>query len=269
MVTNTASKFFDALGYPIQSAIRFSIKTHEVYQKQKRKGKDIPYVVHPLIVGLILARVGASEDVVAAGILHDTIEDSIPDKKVSRDMLAKKFGANVADMVVSVSEPSKDLPWTDRKKGALKRIETFSHDSLLVKSADIISNASDLIDDYEKDGEQVFARFNAPKENILRHYLEAITAIIERWEDNPLIRSLRMVAYGLQSRVGAGYFMMCHPAKIIEYRDYDEHAVLECPVCHWRGTAADNKEYYDDLFDVSCTNCGRMLLVVSYPLVKK
>ena len=40
----------------IAKAIRFSIRTHEVYQKQKRKGKDIPYITHPLIVGLILAR---------------------------------------------------------------------------------------------------------------------------------------------------------------------------------------------------------------------
>jgi (p)ppGpp synthase/HD superfamily hydrolase len=61
--------------------IRFSIKTHEVCQKQTRKGKDIPYITHPLIVGLILARAGAGEEVVIAGILHDTIEDSTPKKE--------------------------------------------------------------------------------------------------------------------------------------------------------------------------------------------
>ena len=57
----------------IKKAIRFTTKTREVYQKQKRKGKDIPYITHPLAVGLILARACASEDVVIAGILHDTI----------------------------------------------------------------------------------------------------------------------------------------------------------------------------------------------------
>ena len=41
--------------YKISRAIRFSTKTHEVYQKQKRKGKDIPYITHPLTVGLILS----------------------------------------------------------------------------------------------------------------------------------------------------------------------------------------------------------------------
>ncbi|MBF8280961.1 MAG: HD protein [Candidatus Magasanikbacteria bacterium] len=46
----------------IKDAIKFSIKTHEVYQKQKRKGKDIPYITHPLTVGLILSAAGANEE---------------------------------------------------------------------------------------------------------------------------------------------------------------------------------------------------------------
>lgn len=72
----------------IKKAIFFSVKTHEVYQKQKRKGKDIAYITHPLTVGLILARANAPEDVVIAGILHDTIEDSVDNKKVTREMLS-------------------------------------------------------------------------------------------------------------------------------------------------------------------------------------
>ncbi len=73
--------------YKISRAIRFSTKTHEVYQKQKRKGKDIPYITHPITVGLILSRAGADENTVVAGILHDTIEDSVEEKKVSEEML--------------------------------------------------------------------------------------------------------------------------------------------------------------------------------------
>src|SRR3989344_784375 len=85
----------------IQIAITFAIKVHEIDRKQKRKGKDIPYITHPLTVGLILARAGASEDVVVAGILHDAIEDSIREKKVSREMIAGLFGENVAELVDS------------------------------------------------------------------------------------------------------------------------------------------------------------------------
>jgi (p)ppGpp synthase/HD superfamily hydrolase len=183
----------------IQNAIRFSIKTHEIYQKQKRKGKNIPYITHPLSVGLILSRSGASEEVIIAGILHDTIEDSIPEKKVTREMLEKRFGEEVASLVASVSETDKSLSWEERKKEALAHIKTFSHGSLLVKSADIISNTSELLDDVEREGEEVFARFNAPKEKILTQYLRVIATILERWKENPLADDLSSLAKNLQT----------------------------------------------------------------------
>ena len=37
----------------IREAVSFAIKTHEIDQKQLRKGKDIPYITHPLTVGII------------------------------------------------------------------------------------------------------------------------------------------------------------------------------------------------------------------------
>jgi (p)ppGpp synthase/HD superfamily hydrolase len=52
--------------FKIQKAIKFATKTHEIYEKQKRKGKDIPYITHPLTVGLILAGSGANDDVICA-----------------------------------------------------------------------------------------------------------------------------------------------------------------------------------------------------------
>ena len=184
--------------YKINDAIRFSIKTHEVYQKQKRKGKDIPYIIHPLTVGLILSRTGADENTIVAGILHDTIEDSVPEKKVSQEMLEKRFGKEVAVLVQSVSETDKSLPWEDRKREALEHIKVFSHNALLVKSADVISNASEIIEDYKRKKDAIFSRFNAPKEKILQHYLRIITAIMERWSDNPLTEDLQNIAREIQ-----------------------------------------------------------------------
>ena len=175
----------------IRKAIRFSTKTHEVYQKQKRKGKDIPYITHPLIVGLILARVGASEDVVIAGILHDTIEDSITEKKVNKEMLVERFGDSVAAIVVDVTEPNKDLPWEQRKQEAFEHIEKLQNDSLLVKSADLISNISEIIADYQVEGDATFKRFNAPKTSIIKHYKRMVEAVIEKWPKNPLIDDLQ------------------------------------------------------------------------------
>lgn len=183
----------------IQKAIRFSIKTHEVYQKQKRKGKDIPYITHPLTVGIILARTGASEAVVIAGVLHDTIEDSTATRKVTKEMITDRFGEDVATLVDSVTEQDKDLPWEDRKREALEHIATFSNDSLLVKSADVIANGSELIEDYREHGEDVFANFNAPKDKILGHYLRVIETITAKWPDSPLAADLEAVKASIGS----------------------------------------------------------------------
>lgn len=178
----------------IRTAIKFAIKTHDLYQKQTRKGKSISYISHPLTVGIILARAGVSDDLVAAGILHDTIEDSIPEKKVTREMLAERFGEVVAELVASVTENGKDDSWEQRKQEARAQIKNFSHDSLLLKSADILSNGSELLDDYNRYGEEVFERFSAPKEQFVQHQLESINIILECWADNPLAGDLANLA---------------------------------------------------------------------------
>ena len=57
----------------INSAIQFATMQHGT---QKRKGKEVPYIVHPLEVMEILYRMGADENLLVAGILHDVVEDT-------------------------------------------------------------------------------------------------------------------------------------------------------------------------------------------------
>ena len=57
------------------------------------------------------------------------------------------------------------------------------------------------------------------------------------------------------------------PAKILSYYGYDEEAPLECPR-GWRGRVGEgSREYYAELFDVSCPECDAMLLIVGYPTI--
>src|SRR3989338_4561793 len=97
----------------IQKALEFAYRVHQVDQRQSRKGKQVPYLFHVLAVANILERAGANETVVAAGILHDTIEDSNPEKPVTKEMLKKAFGAKVARIVDDLSEQDTSLPWME------------------------------------------------------------------------------------------------------------------------------------------------------------
>jgi hypothetical protein len=249
----------------LQKAIKFAIKTHEVYQKQKRKGKDIAYITHPLAVALILSQARAKEEVVIAGILHDTIEDSIEKKRVSYEMIEDRFGKEVADLVLSVTEKNKDKSWDERKEEALEDIKSFSKDSLLLKSADVVANLSELVDDYAKDGEKVFERFNAPKEKSLLHHLRVIQAIISKWPENPLESDLGYLAYQLRM-MDNFKFAENSQAKIFQYSNYNDEEILSCPLCQWQGKGKNASYNSDSHFclEISCPVCDKILIVAEY-----
>ena len=177
----------------MKEAITFTIKTHEVYGKQKRKGKDIPYITHPLTVGIILSLAGAEDEVVMAGLLHDTIEDSVPEKKVTKAMLQDRFGDTVADLVDSVTEQDQTRTWEESKRIALEHIAHFSHDAILVKSADTLSNVTEILDDHKKHGDEMFSRFHATKAQTIANYIAVIAELLRSWPESPLAKDLTEV----------------------------------------------------------------------------
>jgi len=171
----------------IHKSITFATKVHRT---QKRKGKEIPYITHPLTVALILSRVTDDENVICAGILHDTIEDCEPYGSVTKELLEKEFNGEIAQMVDDVTEQNKTLPWKERKMKALSHIKDMDHDSLLVKSADVLHNLVDLLEDVKIDGDKVFSKFNASKADTIKRYSKLIPEIRKVWNANPLMDDL-------------------------------------------------------------------------------
>lgn len=163
----------------LHKAINFATKVHSGVN---RKGKNVPYITHPLTVALILSRVTQDENIIIAGILHDTIEDCEPYGSVTKELLGKEFNTEVARMVDDVTEKDKTLPWFERKMKALEHIKHMQHDSLLVKSADVLHNLTDLVTDIEKDGDEVFTNFNASKEDTILRYKKLIPGIEKAWK---------------------------------------------------------------------------------------
>lgn len=127
---------------------------------QLRKGTDVPYIAHPCGVGLILARAGCAEDVVAAGILHDTIEDT----GLTLEEIAGDFGAEVAAIVEACSEPDKSLPWEERKRHAIESLREAPEEARLVTCADKLHNARSILAGRRALGERVWDRFRGGKE---------------------------------------------------------------------------------------------------------
>jgi (p)ppGpp synthase/HD superfamily hydrolase len=110
-------------------------------QHRKYPNTLVPYMSHVAGVASILSRHGFSEEVVAAGALHDVMEDC----GITHDELAAKFGARVADLVRHVSEEDKSLSWEERKRLYLEHFSQKPWDAQAITLADKIDNFQSII----------------------------------------------------------------------------------------------------------------------------
>lgn len=159
----------------IHEAIQFAAVAH---RNQKRKGTDIPYIVHPFEVAQILTAVGADEEVIVAGLLHDTIEDT----DVILDDIAEQFGRQVGVLVLACSE-NKEKAWEERKRHTIAYLQKdCPYDAMEIICADKLSNLRSIAADYAEVGETVWQRFSRGREEQCWYY-ENLLHVFEPLED--------------------------------------------------------------------------------------
>jgi len=119
----------------ISEAADFAARRH-TGQQRKGRGNE-PYVNHLAEVANLLSTASDATDaeLVAAGWLHDTIEDTA----TTREELAQKFGERVATLVVEVTDDM-TLPKQERRHKQVVDAPLKSPEAKLIKIADKISN---------------------------------------------------------------------------------------------------------------------------------
>jgi len=119
-------------------ALAFAAERHS---KQRRKDADAsPYINHPIALAQVLCNEAGVEDaeVLAAAVLHDTIEDT----KTTEDELTAAFGSVIASTVAEVTD-NKLLAKQTRKELQVQHAPCLSERAKLVKLADKICNLRD------------------------------------------------------------------------------------------------------------------------------
>jgi (p)ppGpp synthase/HD superfamily hydrolase len=170
----------------IERALRISIDAH---QGQTRKGEaDVPYVVHPLHVALILARFGMDEDVLQAAILHDVVEDC---DGWTLERLEREFGSHVAKIVAELTE-DKSKTWDERKRHGIEKVANMSPQAASVKAADKLHNLQSLLATLRasEDHALVWKHFHGGREKTLKLSGELVEALAARIEPR-LAKALR------------------------------------------------------------------------------
>lgn len=125
-----------------QKALKFATAAHRsVNHKRKYTGED--YIVHPIEVASIVESVGGSEEMIAAALLHDTVEDT----PTTLEDILREFGPKVRDLVENLTDVSKkeDGNRTVRKKLDLAHTATAHPDAKTIKLADLLSNTVSIV----------------------------------------------------------------------------------------------------------------------------
>lgn len=159
----------------IYNAIHTAMKAHE---HQKRKLDNDLYAAHPLEVGVLLAKAGLSDEVICAGILHDTVEDT----HVTLEDIETQFGPIVTMYVSYCSEADKSLSWLDRKKNYIERIKDAPIDVLFIVCADKLTNIKSIYRHQDDLGDALWDKFNAGYD-------------LQKWYYYSMLQSLASISY--------------------------------------------------------------------------
>lgn len=161
----------DPMSDRLFDAIEFAARAH---RGQFRKLTRVPYIVHPLAVAQALIGWGASDAVVVAGVLHDTVEDT----DATLADIEARFGAEVAVLVAAVSEPDKALPWEARKEHTIAALREAPLDALQLVCADKVDNLRSMVQTLSEEGEEaLWARFKRGRE-AQRWYYGAVAELV-------------------------------------------------------------------------------------------
>jgi (p)ppGpp synthase/HD superfamily hydrolase len=143
--------------YRIEQAIRAAAVLHK---NQLRKGSiPFPYITHLVATAFTLMDYTNDEDVIIAGLLHDTIEDT----DYTIEELEEDFGGRVCEIVEAVSEPKSTpenkLSWKDKKLAYVRKLKKAPEEAVLVAAADKIHNLRTMVEDYTDDHDRFMQDF--------------------------------------------------------------------------------------------------------------
>jgi (p)ppGpp synthase/HD superfamily hydrolase len=107
---------------------------------QRREIDGAPFILHPLEVARLLYEHGAPDHVIAAGVLHDTLEKT----DATAYELSARFGRRVGDIVRAVSDDESIAGYSRRKAALREQVSSAGPDALTVFAADKLSKVREL-----------------------------------------------------------------------------------------------------------------------------
>ncbi len=165
-------------------ALAYAVEQHA---GQRRDADGAPFVLHPIEVATLLADVGAPDHVVAAGVLHDTVEKT----SAEPEDLRERFGTQITALVIALSEDPGISGYSARKAALRDQVCAAGDEALMVFAADKVSKARELRLAFATASRPPSLRRGSKPQRKLAHYRHCAELLEERMADYPLVQTLR------------------------------------------------------------------------------
>lgn len=171
----------------IRSAMKFAARSHA---NQRRDSDQRPFIEHPIEVARLLRDARCPDVVIAAGLLHDILEDS--DTSIAE--LTACFGADVANLVQAVSDDASIPGYRQRKQLLREQVRHAAGDATLIFAADKISKVREMPDRIARDraryGTAMPAHVQHDHQLRIEHYTESLRMLRAIAPRHPLVNRL-------------------------------------------------------------------------------
>jgi (p)ppGpp synthase/HD superfamily hydrolase len=154
-------------------------------------------------VAALVLEDGGSEDEAIAALLHDALEDCAD--QVSAVKLEEEFGRTVRRLVVACTDTPADFTGGKKSPWKLRKLDYINHirngGASRVSLADKVHNARSILRDHQIEGEAVWERFAASRDETLWYYRELVSAYRQAGHEGFLLEELHSIVVRLYDRV--------------------------------------------------------------------
>jgi (p)ppGpp synthase/HD superfamily hydrolase len=174
-----------------RDALAFANQRHA---GQTRDLDDLPFVTHPMEVACLLHEAGYQDEVVAAGVLHDVLEDTDAD----HHELADRFGGRVADLVEAVTDDPSIADDGERRAALRRKVADAGECAAVVFAADKVSKARELRLRVSR------GRFARADDGKLAHYEASLAMLSDLIPGHDFVAQLRMELEAVRALPASG-----------------------------------------------------------------
>ncbi len=180
----------------VSRAMEFAIEAHD---GMRRKKQDIPFILHPMEVASIVSSLTTNQEVIAAAVLHDVVEDT----PTTIEDITRIFGERVATLVQAETENKRrDLPpeatWRIRKEESIAYLKsTKDLEAKMVFIGDKLANMRSFYMQWMKEGDAMWTGFHEQDPKQHAWYYREIAENTREFEDSLAWKEYNMLVHML------------------------------------------------------------------------